>query len=240
MTQMERVSTGIPGLDKLIDGGFPKGRSILLTGEPGTGKTICSLQFLLAGLARGEKCVYVAADEEPSDILEQGASMGWDLERYTTNKELLILNAATHLSAHSTPGKEKHIDVNRAVNDLAAHVNRLEATRLVLDPAGPFVLLRDTATRIQDQTRMLIKQLRTTMPTTNVLTSYSVPRTGEMTMHGVEEYLAAGVLVFKLIPKNGQLTRTILLEKMRSTDVKPGLHEFDIVKGKGLVLHAKE
>ena len=237
MMQTERVSTGINRLDKLVDGGFPKGRSILVTGEPGTGKTICSLQFLVAGLARGEKGVYVAADEEPSDILEQGASMGWDLEKYTATKELLILNAGTHVSSPSTQGKEKQIDVHRAVNDLAAHVNRLEAKRLVLDPVSPFVSLRDTATRIQDQTRLLIKLLRTSMQTTNVLTSYAVPRTGEMTMHGVEEYLAAGVLVFKMIWKNGQPTRTLILEKMRCTDVKPAQHDFEIVKGQGIVLH---
>jgi circadian clock protein KaiC len=239
MVHTERVPTGIIGLDRLIEGGFPKGRSILVTGEPGTGKSIFSLQFLVEGLARGEKGVYVAADEEPSDIIEQGESMGWELEKYTAKKELLILNVGAHLSAHSTPDKEKHIDITRAVNDLAAHVLRLEAKRLVLDPAGPFVLLRDTAIRIQDQARLLIKLLRTAMPTTNVLTSYAVPRTGEMTMHGVEEYLTAGVLVFKMLSKNGRLTRNLILEKMRCTDVKPVQHEFDIVKGKGIVLHTE-
>ena len=237
MNTIERVSTGVHGLDKLIEGGFPKGRSILVTGDPGTGKSIFCLQFLVEGLSRGEKSIYVAADEEPSEIIAQGESMGWDLEKYTANKELLILNVGAHLSAQSTPGKDKHFDVTRAVNDLAAHALRFEAKRLVLDPAGPFVLLRDTATRIQDQTRLLIKLLRGAMPTTNVLTSYAVPRTGEMTMHGIEEYLTAGVLVFKMLSKNGQLTRNLILEKMRCTDVKPAQHEFDIVKGKGIVLH---
>ena len=239
MNTTERVPTGVHGLDKLIEGGFPKGRSILVTGEPGTGKSIFCLQFLVEGLARGEKGVYVAADEEPSDIIEQGESMGWDLEKYTAKKELLILNVGAHLSAHSTPGKDKQFDVTRAVSDLAAHVLRHEAKRLVLDPAGHFVLLRDTATRIQDQTRLLVKLLRSTMPTTNVLTSYAVPRTGEMTMHGVEEYLTAGVLVFKMLSNNGQLTRNLIVEKMRCTDVKPAQHEFDIVKGKGIVLHTE-
>jgi len=239
MNTIERVSTGVHGLDKLIEGGLPKGRSFLVIGEPGSGKSIFSLQFLVEGLARGEKGVYVAADEEPSDIIQQGESMGWELEKYTAKKELLILNVGPHMSAHSTSGKDKHLDVTRAVNDLAAHVLRLEAKRLVLDPAGPFVLLRDTAIRIQDQARMLIKLLRTAMPTTNVLTSYAVPRTGEMTMHGVEEYLTAGVLVFKMLSKNGRLTRHLILEKMRCTDVKPVQHEFDIVKGKGIVLHTE-
>ena len=58
-------------------------------------------------------------------------------------------------------------------------------------------------------------------------------------MHGVEEYLTAGVLVFKMLSNNGQLTRNLIVEKMRCTDVKPAWHEFDIVKGKGIVLHTE-
>ncbi len=234
--QTERVPTGIAGFDSLVEGGLPKGRSILVTGEPGTGKTIFSLQFLFEGLLRGERGIYVAADEGPTDILEQAASLGWNLEEYVEKKELALLDAGTYLSSVSGASKDRQLDLHKAIGDLAKFVNQLDAKRLVMDPAGPFVLLRDTTTRIQDQTRLLVKLLRTSMPTTNVLTSYAVPRTGEMTMHGVEEYLAAGVLAFKMISKNGQLTRNLIVEKMRCTDVRPAQHEFDIVKGKGIVL----
>jgi circadian clock protein KaiC len=238
MLKTERVPTGITGLDQLIEGGFPLNRSILVTGEPGTGKTLFALQFLLEGLARGEKAVYVAADESPGDILEQAASLGWDLQKYTETKALSILDAGTYLSSLPTPGREKHVDIQRAIGDLAIHVNRIDAKRLVLDPAGPFVLLRDSAARIQDQTRLLIKLLRNSMKTTNVLTSYAVPRTGERTLHGIEEYLVAGAIVLEMIWQNGQLARSLVIEKMRCTDVKPTQVEFSIVKGHGIVLDA--
>jgi circadian clock protein KaiC len=238
MIQTERVSSGIAGLDQLIEGGFPRGRSILITGDPGTGKTIFSLQFLFEGLARGEKGIYVAADEGPLDVLEQAASLGWDLELFVEKKELAILNAGTYLSSVGGGGKERQIDIHKAIGDLAGFVNRLEAKRLVLDPAGPFVLLRDTAMRIQDQTRLLIKLLRTSMQTTNLLTTYAVPRTGERALHGVEEYLVAGAIVLEMIWKDGKLARSLIIEKMRCTDVKPAQHEFDIVKQKGIILHA--
>ncbi|HVH91786.1 MAG TPA: ATPase domain-containing protein, partial [Candidatus Acidoferrum sp.] len=114
MIQTERVPTGIPGLDPLLEGGFPQGRSILVTGEPGTGKTIFSLQFLIEGLARGEKGIYVAADEGPMDILEQAASLGWDLEKHIEMKEIAILNAGTYLSSLPGTGKDRHIDVHKA------------------------------------------------------------------------------------------------------------------------------
>src|ERR671919_1143397 len=210
MMQTERVPTGIRGLDQLIEGGFPKGRSILVTGEPGTGKTIFALQFLAAGLASGEKGIYVAADEGPADILEQAASLGWDLEKPIEKKELAILNAGTYLSSLPGTGKERHVDVHKAIGDLAGFVNRLEAKRLVLDPAGPFVLIRDTAARIQDQTRLLMKMLRTSMATTNLLTSYAVPRTGERGMHGIEEYLVAGAIVLELVWTQDHFTRSLV------------------------------
>ena len=236
MIATERVPTGIQGLDQIIEGGLPKGRSFLVTGEPGTGKTIFALQFLFEGLKRGEKCIFVTADEGPMDVMEQAASLGWDLEPYVEAKSLAILNASAYLSSLPNAGKDRQIDVQKAVGDLAAFVNQIGAERMVLDPAGPFVLLRDIATRIQDQTRLLIKLLRSSMKTTNILTSYAVPRTGERTLHGIEEYLVAGAIVLEMIWQGNGLGRSLIVEKMRCTDVKPKQLEFDILKGQGIVV----
>ncbi|HMF51361.1 MAG TPA: ATPase domain-containing protein [Candidatus Saccharimonadales bacterium] len=236
MIKTERVPTGIQGLDQVIEGGLPKGRSFLVTGDPGTGKTIFALQFLMEGLKRGEKCIFVSADEGPIDVMEQSASLGWDLEPYVESKALAILNAGTYLGSLPGSGKERQFDVPKAVSDLASFVNQIGAERMVLDPAGPFVLLRDTAIRIQDQTRLLIKLLRSSMKTTNILTSYAVPRTGERSMHGIEEYLVAGAIVLEMIWQDHGLGRSLIVEKMRCTDVKPTQLEFDITKGQGIVI----
>jgi circadian clock protein KaiC len=236
MLQTERVSTGIAGLDRILEGGFPKGRSVLVTGEPGTGKTIMALQFLADGLAHGEKGIYVAADEGPLDIIEQAASIGWDFEKFVEQKQLAILNAGTYLSPVPGVGRERNIDIHKAVNDLAGFVNRLGARRMVLDPAGPFLLIRDSATRIQDQARLLIKLLRSSTETTNMLTSYATPRTGERFMHGIEEYLVAGAIVLEMVWAQNHFARSLVVEKMRCTDVKPAQIEFDIVKGQGVVI----
>jgi KaiC/GvpD/RAD55 family RecA-like ATPase len=83
---------------------------------------------------------------------------------------------------------------------------------------------------------LLIKLLRSSTQTTNILTSYAVPRTGERSMHGIEEYLVAGAIVLEMIWQNNQLGRSLIVEKMRCTDVKPTQLEFDIVKGRGIVI----
>jgi len=77
---VERVKTGVPGFDGLVEGGFPKNFSILLSGSPGTGKTIFGLHFLREGLMNGERCAYVTYSQTPKDILDQAAEFGWDMK----------------------------------------------------------------------------------------------------------------------------------------------------------------
>lgn len=78
---MERISTGIAGLDKLI-GGYPKGSSVLISGSAGTGKTIFALHLTQATCATGKKAVYVAIEEKRSDLITQASMFGWDLDAY--------------------------------------------------------------------------------------------------------------------------------------------------------------
>jgi len=78
---MERVATGVPGFDGLIEGGFPKNFTILLSGSPGTGKTIFGLRFLKEGLDKGEKCAYITYSQAPKDIQDQASEFGWDMSR---------------------------------------------------------------------------------------------------------------------------------------------------------------
>ena len=170
------------------------------------------------------------------DIIEQAASMGWDLEHYIERKELAILNAGDLLSSLPGSGKERQIDVQKAIGDLAGFVNQIGAERMVLDPAGPFVLLRDTADPHPGSDPPVDQAIALSMKTTNILTSYAVPRTGERSMHGIEEYLVAGAIVLEMIWQDKALARSLIVEKMRCTDVKPTQLEFDIIKGQGIVI----
>ncbi len=76
---MERLKTGVPGFDDLVEGGFPKNFSVLLSGSPGTGKTIFGLHFLNEGLNNGEKCAYITYSQSPKDILDQASEFGWNM-----------------------------------------------------------------------------------------------------------------------------------------------------------------
>lgn len=89
---MESLSTGIERLDMLMDGGFPKGKSILVTGPPGSGKTILGIHFLHRSCEQGKKCILILTRELTEDILSQSRSIHLDLKPFVESKHLSIKN----------------------------------------------------------------------------------------------------------------------------------------------------
>jgi KaiC/GvpD/RAD55 family RecA-like ATPase len=77
----EKVKTGVPGLDEMLDGGLIPGRTYVVSGASGTGKTTLAMQFLMEGARRGERIMYVALDEPPNEIRENSKSFKWDIAR---------------------------------------------------------------------------------------------------------------------------------------------------------------
>ena len=232
--EKKRVSTGIPGLDPLIGGGFPACKSYLVTGEPGTGKTIFCVQFVLNGLMKGEKAVYVAVDEKPSDIVEEAAALGWNLLKFMEEKRLLILDASPYFTGRAGPARAGGVDVAKTVGDLANYVKRMEAARVVIDPVGPLISSSDSASATQEHARSLVHALQDHMGTTNLLTSYN--STGQPGGFGVEEYMVAGVMELSVCRIRERLSRTLLVRKMRGTAIDLVEHQFNIHREKGITL----
>lgn len=226
----KRVSTGVAGLDPLLEGGFPGGKSYLVTGAAGTGKSIFCMQFILKGLAEKEKAVYVAVDEKPSDILEEAASLGWDLLRYIEDKNLLILDASPMLLAR----KEKDLDIHKTIADLASYVKKMGANRVVIDSVAPLIYSGGSMSQSPETVRTLIHALQDNMGTTNVLTSYALSAGGNEA--GVEEFLVAGLVALSIQRVQNRLVRTLLVRKMRGTALDLVEHQFTIVREKGIVL----
>lgn len=90
MIQMERISTGIKEFDSLIEGGYPKNRTILLSGGPGVGKTIAALQYVNKVCESGKKCLYLATEETPEELRIQANQLGIPLKTFEDNNLLKI------------------------------------------------------------------------------------------------------------------------------------------------------
>src|SRR5712692_3760785 len=114
MPTVDRTPTGIPGLDEILSGGFPRGRVILLVGGPGTGKTILTSQFLMNGIKiYGENGAFVSLDETKAHYYREMALFGWKFEelrrakssRSSTRPRSATCQARSRLDDNPSEGK---------------------------------------------------------------------------------------------------------------------------------------
>ena len=232
-----RISTGIDGLDELLEGGFIRGRTYLVAGEAGTGKTTFALQYLYNGALRhGEPGVYVTIDERPRHIIEDALAMGWDLERLMEENMLLVVEITPMFS------ETRRIDAERIVGELGRLVSEIGASRLSIDPIAPLVLrgkeLVDPMMAqmiVREYIRKLIFSLDE-LGVTTVATSEIPTGTNKLSRYGVEEFLASGVIVLRLRRINNGFIREIYVRKMRGVAHSMDVHTFTMIRGRGIVI----
>src|ERR1700679_193381 len=91
LVTLEKTTTGIPGLDDITGGGLPKGRTTIICGGPGCGKTMLGIEFLVRGaLQFDEPGVLMAFEETPQDIAQNVASLGFDIQDLSNKKQLFL------------------------------------------------------------------------------------------------------------------------------------------------------
>ncbi|MEM4222245.1 MAG: ATPase domain-containing protein, partial [archaeon] len=135
---VERVPTGIPGLDSLIQGGFPKGRTILVAGPTGAGKSILGMQFLYKGIMEyGEPGVFFTLDEPANQLREDMAVFGWDLEDLENSGKLVLLEGTAARAGFTTEEKyavmNMGLSVDYLLHDIRKACSTIGAKRFVLD-----------------------------------------------------------------------------------------------------------
>jgi len=94
----KRISTGLPGLDPLLQGGYPKGHVILLSGTPGTGKTIACLQFLDAGISLNESVLYISTDQPIQQLIKEAKTMDIDVEQAMDSQQLRFIYLSNQMT----------------------------------------------------------------------------------------------------------------------------------------------
>ena len=205
----ERISSGIPGLDEMMNGGFPKGSVIVLLGSCGTGKTTFSLQFLMNGLMRKENCMLITLEESVDSIVKNGQTFGWDIETYLKNKQLSIL-------------KVEPTDVKTAIQkiktDLPEVLKERKIERFALDSISLFTMLFESDfDRRQNLFRLV--QIIKSANVTALFTSEVNPLNPGLSRDGLVEYVADGVISLELVQPS-----------LHSLDVEPRLR---IIKMRG-------
>ena len=131
-----KVPTQIAGLDEVLEGGLPRGRTTLVSGGPGSGKTVLGLEFLCRGAMAGEPGVFVTFEERAEAIRMNALSMGWDLAALEKAGKVAIVEARLY-------GEEVlsgDFDIQGMLAIVGGHAKRIRARRIVMDALD--VLLR--------------------------------------------------------------------------------------------------
>lgn len=241
---MEYVSTGVSGLDTLLNNkGFPAGFNIVVMGSPGSGKTTLGLQFLYHGCLKGENGVYVTLDERPASVFRNVSNLGIDLEPFVKEGRLAIVDASP---IRTIPGEIKlgGISIGKKDFSLAAliaavgnHVKNINAKRLVIDSLTSFFIQYP---RVAERRAAFLELLEGITPlrcTTLLLTELRY--SGAERPYQFEEYLADGVIILRKYLKDGTVASSIQIEKMRGVDHDVEPHPYKFVIG-GLEVYPTE
>ena len=180
-----RVPTGIAGLDEMLGGGFPAGHVVLVTGLPGTGKTCLGLQFLMAGVAAGEKGVFLSLEEDVAPLLESARQFRWPVDAAISSGTLKVLRIDP---------KETRQSLHRIQGELGKELTSLAAKRIVVDSVSLLNMLSDDESGRRATLFALAAACRESGATT-VLTAEADPLHPEVSRDGLSEYVADGVLL---------------------------------------------
>lgn len=234
MIPMQRISSGIDGLDQILFGGLPKGRSVLVAGEPGTGKTTLCLQYLHHGLQQGESALFVSIDEKPEHVISDALSLGWDLDPFLESGKLHVMDITQHIGGFDSA--EHTVDLGHVIETIMAKIKAIGATRVVIDPIAPLVFGDAHTQQIVSYIRGLIFALEDSGDINTLLTSYVPVGSEKVSSIGVEEFATSGIIILKLEPLHQRYVRTLRVKKMRGTRMELSAYHIEIMSGRGIVV----
>ena len=228
-----KLPTGIATFDVIAKGGLPINRTTLLSGTAGSGKTVFAVQFLAAGILRGEPGVFVTFEESAADIRANMRSFGWDLTQWEADGKLAFVDAS--------PDPEVEI-VESGAFELGAllarvrnAVGKVKATRVSVDSLGAVFSQFSDQSIVRRELFRIAWALKG-MGVTALLTAERTGDYGPVARFGVEEFIADNVMVFRNVLDDETRRRTIEILKFRGTDHQKGEFPFTIVPEKGVVV----
>ncbi|MEK6922972.1 MAG: ATPase domain-containing protein [Nanoarchaeota archaeon] len=204
-----RIPSGIPGFDKLVEGGFKKDSINLVAGEPGAGKTIFAIQFLIEGCKRGEAGIYITFEEKKPKLYEDMSTFGWDLEKYEKKELFRFLEY--------TPEQVKKLLVEGG-GIVDALVDKIKAKRIVIDSITSFSLLyEDELTK--KEAALSLFDLINTWGCTAVLCSQSKTADHQPVMDAALEFEVDSIIIVYHSKRKGERVRALEIVKMRGTNI---------------------
>ncbi|MFH1237008.1 MAG: ATPase domain-containing protein [Candidatus Aenigmatarchaeota archaeon] len=213
---LERVKTGIEGLDEIMNGGIPKGQLVLLSGTCGTGKTTICTQYIYNGLTKfKENGIYLSFEEMPQSIKNNVSQFGINFEPYEKAGKFSFI-------------KYDPYHIEEVFEILENSIRDTKAQRVVIDSVSALgIHVRDKAElrRMIFNLSVILRKLGCTA----LLVSEIVPGSaGKISRYGVEEFVTDSVVVLYYERDEFSFNRAIQVWKMSGSDHSKKLHPYKI------------
>ena len=235
MTQLlPRASSGIAGLDNVLDGGWARNRLHLLEGSPGTGKTTIALHFLIAGAERGETGIYVSLAETEHELREGARSHGWQLSDKIEVFELVPPESVLDQEQQQSLLYSSDLELGETIKRIFDAIERLEPKRVVIDSLSEIRLLAQSSLRYRRQILALKHYFAQSNSTVLLLDDL----TAERTDHAVHSIAHSVAHLDQLAPVYGGERRRLRIVKCRGQAFRSGYHDLTIETG-GIQLYPR-
>ncbi|MFQ6089745.1 MAG: RAD55 family ATPase [Candidatus Methanofastidiosia archaeon] len=233
---MEKIRTGVAGLDEMLGGGLIRNRVYLLCGGPGVGKTIFGMQFLAQGLKEGKKGMFISLEDSVEELKENMASFIWGQHKL---KGIDILDATPEIKTGTWKIKgyamyaDVDLNVTNLINTIEKRTSFNKPERLVVDSVTSLELM--FSNEAEKRKAMLgFMRFLSAIGCTSLLISESDPN--EPTSLG---HLVSGVIYFASLIRDGGVRKVVQIQKMCGSDFDEKLRLYGFTN-KGMVVLPKE
>jgi circadian clock protein KaiC len=221
-----RISTGIEGLDAVLNGGYTRNRVYLVEGSPGTGKTTFALRFLLAGVERGDKGLYITLSESADELSDVVQSHGWSLEGIEVFE--LLDEAGRDPDADQSVLYPSEIELGETVKKITDRITQSEPALIVFDSLSEMRLLAQDPLRYRRQV-LALKHFFSQRTCTVLLLDDKTSGDGDLQLHSI----CHGVITLQQVTRDyGAESRHLRVVKMRGQKFQGGLHDFALDTGR--------
>jgi circadian clock protein KaiC len=233
---MKKISSGIPGMDDLLYGGFLEGKSILLTGTCGTGKTTFAAQFVMGGFKNKESCVFITFEQEVNKLIEDMSSVNVNFKDMIKKKKLAVIGGP--LGQVSFFKKKTKALVEDIINEIIEVVENMRASRVVIDSINLFNMLFENDSERRNAMTLLTSKL-SELNCTTLLISEVPENSKRLGWFGFEDFVVDGVIKVSREMNENRCFRTINVIKMRGSPIIADLREMEINK-KGVLISSRK
>lgn len=220
------LSTGIAAFDDVLHGGFLTGGLYSVEGDTGAGKTTLCLQFLLAGVQRGERCLFVTLSESAAELRSMARSHGWELDGIEI-LEMIAPEKSLERDRHYTMFHPAEVELTETTRAILEAADRIKPTRVVLDSVGELRMLAQSSLRYRREI-IALKQAFAGKNMTVLMVDDPRAEIADLAIASI----ASGIITLdREATEYGAFRRRLQVLKMRGREVREGFHDFRIRRG---------